>query len=117
LDIPELMQGAIKVSFVSQTEKEQPMSETGFSAQQEMLAQQAYMLRVIYPDLYEFLVQRDKMLQQVLQRIPDPSDPEALTARSDLDTQIVQLKRLPSGVKSMADACERLTWERFSVGH
>jgi hypothetical protein len=93
------------------------MADQTLSAQQEMLAQQAYMLRVIYPDLYEFLVQRDKMLQRTLLRIPDPNDLEAWTTRADLDSQIVQLKRLPPGVKSMADACERSSWERLSLGH
>jgi hypothetical protein len=91
------------------------MIEHTSSAQQEILIQQAYMLRVIYPDLYEFLAQRDRLLQRSLQRIPDQNDLEAWTTRADIDSQIVQLKRLPPGIKSMADEWERSTWGRFSA--
>jgi hypothetical protein len=85
--------------------------------QREIVLQQAYMLRECYPDLFDYLVQRDKLLQRSLQQIPDPTDPEAWTTRADFDMQILQLKRLPPGVKSMAETCEQIASKRSNLEH
>ena len=75
--------------------KPQPRSE------HETIAGDAEMLRVIYPDLYEYLVGRDEMLHRILLRCPDPEDPESGAARIDCAALVTELKSLPPGLDDL----------------
>jgi hypothetical protein len=88
------------------------MNSQTAAGKQEIILEQACALRAAYPDLYEFLVQRDRLLQKTLRRIPDPADPEVLMARSDLERLVNKLKVLPPGVSALADECERVARSR-----
>jgi hypothetical protein len=85
------------------------------SEQQNPILQQAYLLRAFYPELFGYLVQRDKLLQRTLQRVPDPNDLEGWTTRADLESLISQLKKLPPGVNALAVECEKSAEARISA--
>lgn len=46
------------------------------ATQTEVIAEQAMRIRVLYPELFDYLMLRDQNLRRALRRVPSPADIE-----------------------------------------
>lgn len=60
----------------------------------EIIREQLGKVRLLYPELYEFLVERERDVRGALIRIPHPVDPEWMLNSGELEQLVGRLKSL-----------------------
>lgn len=76
------------------------MDETHAVAATEaiIIAEQARKVRALYPELFAALDQRDRQLRRVVQRLPEPYDPESWLPLPTLEQTLQSLRTLGAGI-------------------
>jgi len=74
---------------------------TSHPSQHELLTAQASQIRESYPELYAFLVERQREMRHALGRIPHPDDLEAVAPAGVVDDAIGRLRHVSSSIDDL----------------
>jgi hypothetical protein len=72
------------------------------TTQTEVIAEQAMRVRVLYPELFDYLTRRDQNLRRALRRVPSPADIELSASWNRTEFIKRALDRYGPGIDELA---------------
>lgn len=73
------------------------------ATKEEIIAEEARLVRAYYPDLFAMLGERDRRIRHALYRISDPADPESLVTPQVMQQALQTLRQLDAGISELCN--------------